>query len=841
MISAIIMIFLVKTVGNNQTKIKMNMKRNILYLAGVVFLMASCAEEQFKEEIIPTPGKEVMFSAGINGPETKTIYGSEIDASGNEVASNGVAQKIFWVDGDLISVYGEDCAIKQAEYKVGVDDPEQNYVTSLTKTEAAGVQWGETATSDFYAIYPSSDYDEFNGNKITTYINPSQNVVFNTVATPNKLYTTDATGNRVAIPVWESKSFGSDAANPSMPGAIMFAHTQDAPANKVVDLHFKPFSTVFKFRFMGYTSNLTAPTVYVQNIKVTAPEGYALAGDFELTINGTGLDATATATKGTNCTNSININTILPNGKFIPLAPGQALEFDVFAIPMEGQKMGGRISKDANGKNTCEYPWTVTIATQGHGTFTYTILPKTDGEVFELVPGQIHKIRVPNLQINGSIDWDPNKWITQIPVPVYISELSMPGAWYATDPNYQVDTTLSNLYNFGVRAFNIDCRMSKSTPHSTGVGTSKTPLYENTVLTCAGTEKMSGIGAYTPGRTVAQQLRALGKLAASHPDEYVVAVITISEKPHTNSYAVLGERYHGNIDPKEIIPAIKSILDETDTSSPNYIPNLYRGVITPDTTIEDVKGKLIVKINTNYEDLTYSSTSQWKILPKYALTSYGNMTSEAKYIDNGGNISTPGTGYFSKMQKGYMYYEGTDENANITNISSSMMFYYHQAQKTSSTDDFELDKPLKELGSTTPPTLGQRKRAIYEIISKSDSIYSSGNHNSWYQLGIGGSTSDNAAGKVEVANSLNNFVHDMLKDKLSGSNGMTPSPLGIILMNNAANYTDFIKDLIEMNGKFYLNREEGSISTGGSGSGTGSGTGTPQQASATAYVGDDLF
>ena len=87
------------------------MKHRFIFILGVACLMTSCMEEEFQNEIIPTPGEDVKFSASVDeGVQTRTVYG----------ADNTTGINVYWVDGDKVSVYGTTCTEgrKQAEYKV---------------------------------------------------------------------------------------------------------------------------------------------------------------------------------------------------------------------------------------------------------------------------------------------------------------------------------------------------------------------------------------------------------------------------------------------------------------------------------------------------------------------------------------------------------------------------------------------------------------------------------------------------------------------------------------------------------------------------------------------------
>ena len=94
---------------------------------------------------------------------------------------------------------------------------------------------------------------------------------------------------------------------------------------------------------------------------------------------------------------------------------------------------------------------------------------------------------------------------------------------------------------------------------------------------------------------------------------------------------------------------------------------------------------------------------------------------------------------------------------------------------------------------------------------------------------------------------MNPYLYGKIVSKMDTD----PSPVGIVLMNNATseetssatvdgtNYTasskDLVKAIIEMNGKFYLNRRGNDVVTGG---GT---TAQELDTKASAYVGPDAF
>ena len=834
---------------------KIAMKRNLAYILGVLFVMTSCVEEKVLDNIVPTPGDEVEFTAGLNtGVQTKTLYG----------ADNGTNPiKVKWVNGDKIMVYGTTCTkgsdCQVAEYQVSTSatttpnaDDGQNVADGLDKTGDIGVRWGSAATSDFVAVYPSENasfsYNETS--KVvtaTTSIKSTQNYVFNDNPTIKSV-------NGKDISVWEGTHFANDATNPSMQNAIMYARTDDVQAGKPVGLSFKPFSTVLKFRFMGFDSNLFPNTeIYIQNIKITAP-GYHIAGDFDMIIpRNADLSETnpvkATSKNNSTNTNTVTINTIKAGGSYLKLAANQVVEFNVFTVPLSGLTM------------TSTKPWTVTIQAQGYEPWVYNMIPTAE-EGYTLLPGLIHKVKVPKLISKTEVPWDPSQWITQIPEEVYLSQLSVPGAWYCMDDGYQgsigldadkltyqsqktndangnvvsfyttsnasngIDDGLENLYYNGVRAFNIDCRTSITGGRVTSSWNDENYTNGKSYLACSGTEEPGSYIFYhtmTEGIHVKDAMSDLVALAKAHPDEYIVVIFTFAEKPCMEKD--LATWTYGSINPIFISEQLSEILNDATIS-----PYLYKN-ITSETTIEDVLkpndgivSNVIVKINHSNKSFYSGNTFT---MPDGIMASYASMTMDGHGLDNAPAVTLT---EFSSMQEQKIY-NGKTLPSNQKQI---MTYYYHQAQKTEESET---------AAGTTNPSIYDRLKAVDEILKKATEIYDDKeSHNGLFQLGIGGSLDDNP---YNLAKKMNAAVQTKIEAKLASYSDV--SPLGFVLMNYALDATyglPLVKDILEMNGKIWLKREGDDVITGGgTQGGNGGTTPTPAPAKNAAYaeVGEDAF
>lgn len=776
------------------------MKIRIISAISCIFLMASCVEETHVDTYYPTSGNEVMFSAELGMPQTRTIYGEDSD--------DATSIKISWSDADLISVYGTTCAVKQAEYAVkpATNDNGDSYAESLTKTGAAGVQWGSTV-SDFFAIYPSvgsSDITVANGvASFKTSIDAQQYNVF---------AKTDNT--------WQGVPFDAAHNISSMTNNIMYAYTSGvAPTDEngnptTVNLRFKPFTTVLKFKVPTWTPSTISPnfeteptgkSIQVTKITLTAPDGVAVAGDFTLHVSkdSEGNDVvTASAANNSTNTNTIVIEPQSP----ITWLYGEELEFSMFTIPLSGLTVGG---------------WSVTIHTsdaydviidserhQSNGDKTFKLAPSSTSATDSnrntynpaaLAAGKIHKVNI--AKGFGVYDiWTYNQatWMKSIPRNVYIADLSLPGSWYACDSGYQ-SGTLAEQYAAGIRAFNIDCRLTLNNGKTIGsvnglsglqlinplngknftYEDSDTHLTDGTlVLVCSGTEDGSVGTVSNAGTTVKSAIQTIGQLAAENTEEYVEVIITVAQKPKTQS----GYTY-GTVNAKMMYTAICNLLN--DSTLAEYI---YSTPITPNTTLTDVLGKVVVKVNMNTEN---SNLSTWKIAAP-ALFSEGTMAESAdadRYIKQAN---------FTTMNSPAMFWS----NSFNPTAGNTMVFHYHQAQNTTGTSPF--------------PTVADRKTAIESILSQSYAEYSSNGHNGWYQLGIGGWTDDSNEGKEALSKELKPYVYGIINSMLTRTayNGKTykPAPVGAVLMNNSTATTnktaDLIKAIIDLNGAYFLNRDE---------------------------------
>ena len=697
-------------------------------------LASSCKDMLNPEEIEKAnPGDEVVFGAALPG-NTKTVYGDE--------TSTGFP--IYWVNGDKVRVASPQCLSgrNSAEYKIAVASTTQNFATSMTKTGETGVQWGDAETADFYSIYPSSASTALtvNGNSVTTTLH------------------VDAT--QFASITDKGTSYYAQPAE--MGNVVMYAKTKGTSGNPV-ELRYTPFSTVLEFEINSpstYTGSQKSD-IMIQTLTLTAPTGTTIAGNFSFNFNGPSI--TPDATSGSN---SITMH-LLDNNQYTAVlsTTKRTLKAKMCLMPISGNLDG----------------WKVEIKTNA-GTFSKTLgANDSKGTATTLDPGKVHKIKLPTLSY-ASKEWvyTLDRWMPTLPdyTNIYLSELSLPGAWYAgSTETYQATDNITTLWNAGVRAFAVECRTDSKLVVSGFLGS--TSHWEPEYVCISGTGRNTGVGdAYDSGTDITTVLDGIKNALASHQDEYAVLVL---------SYADGGSGGHRAEDHAYFLQGVANALS-------GYTDIVYSGPITKNTTINDVKGKLIVKVNID-ANLTIGNYTAAN-----ALISYNPFLLQ---------ISTDASTFAHPYYSDLYWSKWADANKTcaqvnkLTGISadeaaSKFIWVFSSANRTQADGGT----------NTTIPTYQNRKDALGAMMTFSKTVYDNSHHNVWFYFNCGGTQATSSDSKnpspTDFATVMNPWLLSTIKAKSDAS------PLGIVMFNQCtgdnATYhgEDIIKAIIEMNSKFYL-------------------------------------
>ena len=734
----------------------------------LTFLFAGCSEDELTKGPGAQVGDEVQFGLSLSNLGTRTVYGEE------NTATNKFP--IYWVNGDKVRVASPQCLSgrNSAEYQIAVTDPGQNYATNMTKTGDTGVQWGDAATADFYSIYPSSASTslEVNGEGVTTtlHVDATQ---FASTSTKNN---------------GTSDYFYAQPAE--MGNVVMYAKTAGVTSGSTVELRYTPFSTVLEFE-------LTAPTqitgtqkseITIQSLTLTAPTGTTIAGDFGFNFDGPSI--TPATTGGSN---SITLHFLNNNQYTTVLSTTKTtLKAKMCLMPISGNLDG----------------WKIEVNTSA-GTFSKNLTAKdSKGKATTLDPGKVHKIKLPTLSY-ASKEWVYTlaSWIPTLPdyTNIYLSELSLPGAWYAgstegvsNGTGYQATSSITDLWNAGVRAFAVECRTNSKLS-----GIHWKPNY---VCISGSGSNNPATGAYRDGKNITTVLDSIKNALKSHQDEYAVLVL---------SYADGGSGGHRDEDHAYFLQGVANALS-------GYTDIVYSGPITKNTTIDQVKGKLIVKVNID-ANLTIGNYTAAN-----ALISYNPFLLQISK-----DAATFAHPYYSDLSwsewadtKKTCAQVGTLTGISDAEAASKFIWVFSSANRTQ----------VNTGTNKTIPTYKNRQDALGAMMDFSKTVYDKSHHNVWFYFNCGGtqatSSTSSSTSPTDFAKTMNSWLLETINAKTDAS------PLGIVMFNQCtgANETyhgaDIIKAIIEMNSKFYLKHAGTSGgSTGGSGNTGGSTGGNATQTS----------
>lgn len=392
------------------------------YLLGLSLLaLVACNQENMPERPTPTPGAEVKFGVSLNKTDvTRTIYGEE------HTVNNEKFFPIYWVNGDKVLVTSPQClnGRNTAQYKVSVESDKQNYATSLNKTGAVGVQWGQNPTADFYSVYPA-DNASVQGTTFSLTMPNAQNDILKLGGRKSKAYA-------------------------DMNACFMGAVSKGVTNGSEVNLTYTPLSTAIRFTLRGPSSaeGQTDSEVIISQVVLKADQ--PIAGDFTVDMS-TGTE-TPTVKPGEKKYNEITLYThYAETGGYLTLGLNDEVELNAFVIPYENLAVNDN--------------WKLEVTTAQGKVYTTPLKGSGAGT---LKPGKIHRFKgdLPNLPA-PTTDWDPSNWMVNVPRNVYLSEISIPGSWNSLNKDCQnVDISTEETckaaidaqYKAGVRAFHIDTR-----------------------------------------------------------------------------------------------------------------------------------------------------------------------------------------------------------------------------------------------------------------------------------------------------------------------------------------------------------------------------------------------
>lgn len=729
------------------------MKKNIFLIAGIALtaMFSGCADENL-DNTVKNPvksGEEIMFGSELSGdadvieskPGTRTVYGDR--------TTTGVP--VYWeADGsDEIAIFCDQAsqpASHLVHYKITPDETDHATAATVAKvnTSEAGLQWGDLDTEHrFYAFYPASavkgSAEEDQTGKITANIPVTQQV---------QEWRIVEKGANGAID-GKKTYFGL----PNMDYAYMYAYNAVTPSDvkdgQFIDLQFHNLVTVLDITVQGPSSG----TATITNINVDAIDGTTpiLTGDFTCNIRNASAGEKAVATcEPVGDFNEERGRISIPcydnkNKQFIQLGPNELLNVKAYIIPQDLE-------------NTVKQrTLRVTVSLLNGAPCRKTL------QTADVTPHKINRVILPPLTIGGT-----NYWMSSLDPDIYVSELSIPGSKFSvlTSDNgasriYQ-NATIEQQFKDGVRAF-----IFQTASINGWIDDQFRVVCEdknNPVMTLG--EAISDIASYL------KTCEDNGK-----DKEFAFVMLTYSSGGH-----IFNDE--GNW--------IESLRDEVNSIAGDAANRIYTGEITPETTIDDVKGKIILKANYNSQNMisNYGSATA-PIMFTYWGSAYGPKIYDGSYYQD----------IYGGMPMDWgkpMWYENSD---------AKLRWYYQE---------------VTSVGTGQEATREEKETFIKNLFTKSVDLYHNDtSHKTWFMNDLGGYYSDNVdingrgTGIQALAIDMNQMGVDELQKREENAG------LGLIFMNFAdkqkGSGVDYksdwlIQTIIDNNFKFAL-RKKGSSTT----------------------------
>lgn len=528
------------------------MKKNIFLIAGIALtaMLSGCADENL-DNTVKNPvksGEEIMFGSKLVGdadvieakPGTRTVYGDR----------NEKGVPVYWeADGsDEIAIFCNQAsqpANHLVNYKITPDETNHAIAASVAKVNPseAGLQWGDVDTEHrFYAFYPASavegSAEENQTGQITANIPVTQQVQEWRKGT---FESSDTEFNGKTV------YFGL----PNMDYAYMYAYNAVTPSqvdkSKSIDLQFHNLVTVLDITVQGPSSG----TATITNINVDAIEGEEpiLTGDFTCNIRNTETGVIGTCDPVGDF-NEERGRISIPcydkkTGQFIQLGKDELLNVKAYIIPQDNNTVTKRTLR-------------VTVSLLNGAPCRKTL------QTADVTPHKINRVILPPLEIGGT-----NYWMSSLDPNIYVSELSLPGSKmsYLTSANradivYQNATIEEQLLD-GVRAFIFHTqRMSNGELRISVNGSALNKTLKDALAEIA---------------TFLKDAENKGK-----KQEAAFVLVTYSG---------------GSGSEKDWMTALQNTVNECAGDYDTY--RIFDKEMTPDVTLGDVAGQIILKANYN--------------------------------------------------------------------------------------------------------------------------------------------------------------------------------------------------------------------------------------------------
>lgn len=421
--------------------------KSIILLVAV--LMTACQDNEIISgpENTVNPGDEIVFNAisgyKVDVPSSRTLY------SGETYTENGVTyERVKWeVNKDIIGIYCENANnVQYADYRITALDgtknqtaDESHHAILARHEQSSGLQWG-TGEHEFFAIYPSPTIPDQNGSatSLKGKVKLEKNLLEGyvpTTQTPIEIVNAKAVTNTQNGTTTTLRT-ATKWAKPDMRYSYMIARATATPADKHVDLSFKPISTALEIDIN--TEKAKSQSIVVTSVTIQSISGRAITGNFTCPINSDGTPDSENIA----ISNGSSSLTIQLGASGISLTKGNVLRVTALLLPTAVTEGDLRITISGNSDFGGDQSGVLKeVSLQAHKKHYIANLPLKDEPV------------------------EGNNWITRLDDDILLGGLSIPGAANAFSSAYTDATnsqyyrtqskSFTELWNMGVRCFEL--------------------------------------------------------------------------------------------------------------------------------------------------------------------------------------------------------------------------------------------------------------------------------------------------------------------------------------------------------------------------------------------------
>ena len=708
------------------------MKRSLLLGILPLAFLAGCQDNLEEMPVVPAQtGDEITFGSSLTDvdAQTRTIYGDE--------PVNG-AYPVTWEDGDQIAIYCPEASNgNMVYYKVTPDGTDASHSSAVTKVnpDQAGLQWGQAEEHHFSAFYPADRIVGLQNGKITATI-PVEQTPLSWKSTPNDAGGTTYTG----------------VANTDY--AFMWAYNTHLKSQRGdVALNFKPWVTILDVEING--PETADAEIKMSAVQLVSTTGETLNGQFTMDFTAVENNEAAYPTyeqAGNPASTRSYITIQLYNNEtndFITLGKNDKIVVRFYLLPKD----------DNYDTSTGRTDLQLRVTPYNSAVLTRTLNAAGGTQSGGILAHKVNKVILPSVSKTG-----PNYWMSSLDPNIYVTELSLPGSKmsYQTAENvsgrnavYYQDLSIADQVTNGIRAFQIQTASTNNVPWYESGSASDQVLY----MTVAGNKTS------TRFKEIVEEIATGLKTAegAGKKQEYAFILLTAA-LGECEGYGPVLNRTAGEM---AWMDAIRNELAEMAADEETY--RLYTREITPTTTIDDVKGHIIIKVNYNNDNMGNHLSENDRIPAMFA--KWGVFD----------DVSTPFTETSAYAINSMRW--GTSHNVN----NGALQWFYHEATSVGYNNNGGEETYAQKIGN------------IEDMWNRSVGYYNSNNDNSmWFLNDLGGCYVNGSYSSGESQNGVNAWTQEVgpYATRLL-QNRTEDATLGIVLINYANPENDYSGNLIQ--------------------------------------------